>query len=130
MVGFVGVQTSREEAFASFYQENIHHLTRTLSASLGDPQIAQDAAQEAMARACERWNKIENYDNPAGWCYRVAMNWVLQTPATKPPARSKHALATDSSNSPPQSRTVLPESRRMNESSSAVSARPNTCCRF
>lgn len=76
IVGFVGVQTSRESAFALFYQQNIHPLTRTLSASLGDPQIAQEAAQEAMARACERWNKIETYDNPTGWCYRVAMNWA------------------------------------------------------
>ena len=76
MVGFVGVQTSRESAFAAFYEQNIHVLTRTLTASLGDAQVAQDAAQEAMARACERWKKIEHYNNPTGWCYRVAMNWA------------------------------------------------------
>ncbi|KAG1649994.1 RNA polymerase sigma-E factor [Nymphon striatum] len=29
-----------------------------------------------MARACERWDKIGTYDNPTGWCYRVAMNWA------------------------------------------------------
>ena len=68
--------TSRESAFAAFYQRNIATLTRTLAASLGDGQLAQDAAQEAMARACERWEKIEGYDNPTGWCYRVAMNWA------------------------------------------------------
>jgi len=54
---------SREAEFAHFYEANIHQLTRTLTASLGDPQVAQDAAQEAMARACERWNKIGKYDN-------------------------------------------------------------------
>lgn len=67
---------SREAAFAAFYQRNIGSLSRTLTASLGDAQVAQDAAQEAMARACERWEKVESYDNPVGWCYRVAMNWA------------------------------------------------------
>lgn len=67
---------SREADFAYFYQTNIHQLTRTLATSLGDTQVAQDAAQEAMARACERWNKIGNYDNPTGWCFRVGMNWA------------------------------------------------------
>ncbi len=76
ITGFVAVTATREAAFAAFYQQNINSLSRTLTAALGDPQVAQDAAQEAMARACERWEKIETYDNPMGWCYRVAMNWA------------------------------------------------------
>lgn len=74
--GIFDVTASQEVEFARFYEENIHQLTRTLAASLGDPQVAQDAAQEAMARACERWTKIGKYDNPTGWCFRVAMNWA------------------------------------------------------
>lgn len=62
--------------FGQFYAENIAPLARALTATLGDPGIAQDAAQEAMARACERWQKIGSYDNPTGWCYRVGMNWA------------------------------------------------------
>ena len=73
--GYVALTASREATFAAFYQQNIGPLARTLTSALGDPQVAQDAAQEAMARACERWDKIETYDNPVGWCYRVAMNW-------------------------------------------------------
>ena len=77
IAGFVAVTaTSREASFAAFYQKNVGSLARTLTVSLADPQVAQDAAQEAMARACERWDKIEQYDNPVGWCYRVAMNWA------------------------------------------------------
>ena len=76
IAGFVAVTASREATFAAFYQQNISALSRTLTAALGDPQVAQDAAQEAMARACERWEKIESYDNQVGWCYRVAMNWA------------------------------------------------------
>ena len=62
--------------FSHFYADNIDGLTRALTATLGDPQIAQEAAQEAMARACERWRKIGEYDNPTGWCYRVGLNWA------------------------------------------------------
>ena len=76
LAGLLAVTTSRESAFATFYQRNIASLTRTLTASLGDHQLAQEAAQESMARACERWEKIQGYDNPTGWCYRVAMNWA------------------------------------------------------
>ena len=76
VAGFVAVTTSREASFAAFYAKNIGTLARTLTASLGDAEVAQDAAQEAMARACERWEKIERYDNPMGWCYRVATNWA------------------------------------------------------
>lgn len=69
------VVVTREAAFAAFYEENIRQLTRTLTATIGDPQVAQDAAQEAMARACERWTTVGSYNNPTAWCYRVAMNW-------------------------------------------------------
>ena len=75
IAGYVAVTTSREAVFAAFYQRNIDSLTRSLAATLGDSQLAQEAAQEAMTRACERWKKVSAYDNPTGWCYRVALNW-------------------------------------------------------
>jgi len=62
--------------FATFYEANIDSLIGALSAALIDPGLAQDAAAEAMARACQRWHKVGTYDNPMGWCYRVAMNWT------------------------------------------------------
>ena len=70
---FVVMTTTREATFAAFYEQNVDVLARTLTASLVDAQVAQDAAQEAMARACERWDKIEHYDNPVGWCYRCLL---------------------------------------------------------
>ena len=62
--------------FSAFYEESITSLARALTATLGDPNFAQDAAQEAMVKACEQWGKIGGYDNPTGWCYRVGMNWA------------------------------------------------------
>ncbi len=29
-----------------------------------------------MTRASERWDEVGTYDNPAGWVYRVALNWA------------------------------------------------------
>lgn len=63
--------------FSAFYAANITSLARALTATLGDAAIAQDAAQEAMTKACERWGKVAELDNPTGWCYRVGMNWAI-----------------------------------------------------
>lgn len=62
--------------FELFYGGNIAPLARALTATLGDPGIAQDAAQHAMSKAFEQWQKIGEFDNPTGWCYRVGMNWA------------------------------------------------------
>jgi len=70
----VGRQDDR--TFTEFYEESILDLTRALTATLGDVQLAQDAAQEAMAKACVKWDVISGYDNPGGWCYRVGRNWA------------------------------------------------------
>ena len=62
--------------FAAFYDQNYRQLVVAFTSALGDQRLAEDAAQEAMLRACQRWNRIGEYDNPAGWCYRVGMNWA------------------------------------------------------
>lgn len=70
------VTVTGDMAFADFYEQAIDPLTRALTATIGDVPTAQDAAQEAMLRACARWNKIAGYDNPMGWCFRVGLNWA------------------------------------------------------
>ena len=37
---------------------------------------AKSGADEAMARACERWSDVSGYANPTGWAYRVGLNWA------------------------------------------------------
>lgn len=75
----VGKNTAAEVCnvgFSTFYDENYPQLVIAFTSAIGDRRLAEDAAQEAMLRACQRWNKIGQYDNPAGWCYRVGMNWA------------------------------------------------------
>jgi RNA polymerase sigma-70 factor (sigma-E family) len=42
---------------------------------LGDRGDAEDVAQEALARACTRWARLE--DRPEGWVTRVASNLAI-----------------------------------------------------
>ncbi|MGB8859901.1 MAG: sigma factor-like helix-turn-helix DNA-binding protein [Ilumatobacteraceae bacterium] len=44
--------------------------------SIGDADLAADAVDEAMARAYARWSTVGALEHPAGWVYRVALNWT------------------------------------------------------
>lgn len=70
------MMTRSDNSFVGFYEANIDKLVQALAATLGNPELAQDAAAEAMTRACQHWAKIDQYDNPMGWCYRVGINWA------------------------------------------------------
>lgn len=61
--------------FEDFYVRDRAGLHRALSFALGDPQLAGEAVDEAMTRAYQRWDRISRYDDPAGWVYRVGLNW-------------------------------------------------------
>jgi RNA polymerase sigma-70 factor (ECF subfamily) len=40
----------------------------------GDRGVAEDLAQESLARAVERWAQVGRMDAPEAWVYRVAFN--------------------------------------------------------
>ncbi len=62
--------------FEQFYAGRHDEVFRALALTLGDDHLARDAAAEAMARACQRWDSVSGHDNPAGWTYRVGLNWA------------------------------------------------------
>ena len=67
---------SRGPEFTDFYRRSWPSVTRALALALGDQDLAVEATDEAMARAYPRWDKLRRYDNPAGWVYRVGLNWA------------------------------------------------------
>ena len=69
-------QPSVEAAFAGFYQRERDGLVRAVSLAVGDPALATEAVDEAMARAWQRWRTVSQHARPAGWVYRVAVNWA------------------------------------------------------
>lgn len=70
-----GLRTS-EEAFTEFYRASRNSVARALAVTLADADLAAEAADEAMARAFQRWSQVGLMENPAGWVYRVGFNWA------------------------------------------------------
>ena len=49
-------------------------LVGALTAHTGSRALAEDIAQEALARVCDRWDKVAAMEQPRAWLYRTAMN--------------------------------------------------------
>lgn len=64
------------QEFAGFYREHHRSIARALAFTLGDTELGAEAADEGMARAYTRWSALREYDRPAGWVYRVGLNWA------------------------------------------------------
>jgi RNA polymerase sigma factor (sigma-70 family) len=62
--------------FTAFYRDAYQGTVRALAYTLGDTDLAVDAADEGMARAYLHWDSVRTYDNPGGWVYRVSLNWA------------------------------------------------------
>ena len=62
--------------FGSFFSEHRIPITKALALTLRDDQLGADAMAEGMARAYQRWDDVGRYANPAGWVYRVGLNWA------------------------------------------------------
>lgn len=61
-------------AFEEFFQDEYSGLVRSLYLLTADLGEAEELAEEAMARAYERWERIKDMDSPAGYVYRAAVN--------------------------------------------------------
>ncbi len=60
--------------FEAFYQAEYPMLVRTLYLLTGSRAEAEDLAQEALARAFERWSRVRAMDSPGGYVCRTALN--------------------------------------------------------
>lgn len=63
--------------FSVFYHEHHRRVAAALSSVLADRDLGAEATDEAMARCYARWSTVSHYSNPAGWVYRVGLNWAL-----------------------------------------------------
>jgi RNA polymerase sigma factor (sigma-70 family) len=61
--------------FEEFYRDQRAPIGRALALTLRDATLASEAVDEAMARAYQRWSRVQALDNPGGWVYRVGLNW-------------------------------------------------------
>lgn len=61
-------------ALDRFCEQQRPQLVRSMGAYCGDRDVAEEIAQEALARAAQHWDEIEEMRAPGAWLHRVAVN--------------------------------------------------------
>lgn len=70
------MSVTADEEFAAFYEKWRAPVRRGLAMTLGNLALAEEAVDEAMTRALDRWETVSGYERPEGWLYRVGLNWA------------------------------------------------------
>jgi RNA polymerase sigma-70 factor (ECF subfamily) len=65
---------SRDRGFGEFFAAHYASVVRGLTLATGNASLAEDAAQEAFARAVRKWSRVRAMERPVGWVWVVAMN--------------------------------------------------------
>lgn len=63
--------------FDQFYADHRDEIGRALVFVLGDQSLGQEAVDEAMVRAYQKWDEIGDTANPAGWVFVAGKRWGL-----------------------------------------------------
>lgn len=69
-----GADAEVEFGFEDFFRSTYPRLAQAGLLLTGDRAEAEDLAQEAMARAFERWDRVRKMESPEGYVYRTTLN--------------------------------------------------------
>lgn len=69
-------RASVPDDFAVFCREQHGRVVATIAVYCGDAALAEEVAQEALAKACQHWGRVRVMDAPGAWLHRVALNLV------------------------------------------------------
>jgi RNA polymerase sigma-70 factor, ECF subfamily len=89
------------EGVAAFCSRELPRLVGALTLYTGDVSMAEELAQEALARACRDWGRVSTMAAPGAWVHRVGMNLAKSTFRRRsaarraPPARHDAGDSTD-----------------------------------
>ncbi len=64
----------REQAFSRLVARELASAYRTASLVLGDPAEAEDATQDALLRAWQHWDQLDDADRAGAWFGRILVN--------------------------------------------------------
>jgi RNA polymerase sigma-70 factor, ECF subfamily len=82
--------------FRDLYEREFDRVYRAVYVLAGDRGLAEDATQEAFARALARWRRIGTHPSPAGWVTTTALNVARRQLRRAPqPAPTNEARARD-----------------------------------
>lgn len=62
------------EGFSAFCADVYPRVVGALSLYCGEPAVAEELAQDALAIAFRDWSKVQQIDDRAGWVFRVGFN--------------------------------------------------------
>ena len=62
--------------FVAFCDAQHRRVVATMTAFCGDADLAEEVAQEALARAGQHWRRVREMAAPGAWLHRVAVNLV------------------------------------------------------
>jgi RNA polymerase sigma factor (sigma-70 family) len=77
--------TQRPEPFEAAFDGLFDRAFRVALRLLGNPQVAEDVAAEALARAFAHWSRIGRLEYRDAWVLRVATNLAVDQLRRKPP---------------------------------------------
>jgi RNA polymerase sigma-70 factor (ECF subfamily) len=82
----------------AFVQVEHPRIVGALALYCGDLDLAEELAQEALARACRDWTHVTTLRSPGAWTHRVAINlansWYRRR-AAEQRARARHGPSDD-----------------------------------
>lgn len=81
--------------FRELYEREFHAVYRAAYALCGDRDVAQDAAQEAFARALARWRRLSREPWAGGWVMTTALNYTRRQMRRRPPAQAERPADAD-----------------------------------
>lgn len=68
-----------DEDLAAFCRREHPRLVRALDLVTGSLPLAEDLAQETLARVCRDWARVRAMESPGGYAHRTAMNLATST---------------------------------------------------
>jgi RNA polymerase sigma factor (sigma-70 family) len=88
---------------AAFCREAHPRLVGALAHQFGDRWLAEELAQEALVRACDRWAQVRVMASPIAWVFRVALNLgtsQMRRRGAERRARARHGARRDEHRDP------------------------------
>ena len=84
-----------DEGFQEMYEREFPTVFRAVRLLCGDPALAEDATQEAFARALARWRRLGSQRWVAGWVTTTALNVARRQLRRRPPLPATSAGESD-----------------------------------
>jgi DNA-directed RNA polymerase specialized sigma24 family protein len=73
-IAYGDAMEAEQAGFADFFRADYETLLRAIYLISGSRDEAEELAQDAFVKACERWDRVREMENPAGYLYRTAVN--------------------------------------------------------